>query len=338
MKITLESLLKHLVNGGTRAARASMPESSAPSAPTSIRLKPVTKHFLDCQATALNTSVQSLISMILDGVAEMTLDNQTALMLQKINERFFTLFQAHEIDLPGIVSVMKEHGFTLSALGRPDRVLDLLDQESIQYLAKTFFVRPEWISGARDLVIGGGVDVRWYKNVYGAGVKLLSYAKQGLKPHVMFIRRERADFAAAREDNDSGTSEREPIGIVVRLFRKTDDGVNFTVYEVWEFERWNYSPCREQIKLLIAFCGRAHGLITYDGYELPAEDIKSLVSGSVIPSIVLKISLPVTWYPDDYASIKDEVTKEMDEWPSIQKEYERGSRYEDLINEARCVV
>ena len=184
MKISLESLLQGLVNKGSAAVRSSTPKLNEPSAPTSIRLKPATKHFLDCQANALNTSVQSLISIILDGVAEMTVDN-TSGTLRTIRERFFYLFQTHHLDLPSIVSVMKAHNYTLSSLDNPARLLDLLDNKSIQYLAKIFFVRPEWISGASDSVFKTGVDVRWYKNVYFAGEKLLQYAKQGLKPHVL---------------------------------------------------------------------------------------------------------------------------------------------------------
>lgn len=308
-----------------------MPDLNAPSAPTSIRLKPTTKHFLDCQAGALNTSVQSLISIILDGVAETTLD-KTSGTLRSIRERFFYLFQTHELDSLGIISVMKSHGFTLSSLENSAQFLDLIDQKSRQYLVETFFVRPEWISGESDSFIKLDSNVRWYKRVYGAGEKLLGYAKQGLKPHVLFIRRKQADFAKAKADNDSGNLDREPIGVVVRLSRKTDDGVSFTVYEVWEFERWNYWRCREQIKLLITFCDQSHGLISYSGYELAHEDIKALVSGSAMPAEVMGRIYHDTWFPDDYASLRSKVTKEIDEWKEIQATYEKG-HFERLINE-----
>jgi len=331
MKISLESLLQHLVFKGTNIVRTTLPDSNTPP-PTSIRLKPATKHFLDCQASALNTSAQSLISMILDGVAEITVDN-TSGTLRTIRERFFYLFQTHQLDLPGIVSVMKTQGFTLSALDNQARLLDLLDQKAIQHLAETFFVRTEWISGARDSVIGLGINVRWYKNVYAAAKKLLKYSGLGFRPHVMFLRRECADFASARADNDSGKADPEPIGVAVRLYRTTDDGVSFTAYEVWDFERWNYEHCREQLKLLITFCDQASRLISYAGYELPNEDIEALRACKVMPAMVMKKIHQVGWYPDDYACLKDKVTKETDDWPQIKKQYEEG-RYESLINEA----
>jgi len=330
MKISLESLLQLLVLKGSDVARTTSPDGNTPP-PTSIRLKPATKHFLDCQALALNTSVQSLISMILDGVAEMTVDN-TSGALRTIRERFFYLFQTHQLDLPAIVSVMKTQGFTLSVLDNPTRLLDLLDQKAIQHLAETFFVHPKWISGARDSVIEIGINVRWYKNVHAAAKKLLKYADLGFRPHVMFLRREHANFASARADNDSGKADPEPIGVAVRLYRTTDDGVSFTTYEVWDFERWNYHRCREQLKLLITFCDQASRLISYSGYELPNEDIEALRACKVIPAMVMKKIHQVGWYPDDYACLKNKVTKETDDWPQIQKQYEEG-RYENLINE-----
>lgn len=331
MKISLQALLQHLVLKGAEAARSAPVDPSTP-APTSIRLKPATKYFLDCQASALNTSIQSLIATILDGVAEMTVDN-TSGTLRTIRERFLYLFQSHELDLPGIVSVLKAHGFTLSVLDNPSRLLDLLDQKTIQYLAQTFFVRPEWISGARDSIVEIGLDVRWYKNVHAAARRLLKYAEMGLRPHVMFLRRERADFDNARIDNDAGKVPREPVGVVVRLYRTTDDGVSFTTYEVWQFERWNYWRCREQLKLLIVFCDQAHRLISYSGYELPDEDIEALRTGRVMPVAAMEKIHQVSWYPDDYACIRDKVTKEIEDWPLVQKAYESG-QYDRLINEA----
>ncbi len=113
--------------------------------------------------------------------------------------------------------------------------------------------------------------------------------------------------------------------MVVRLHRTTDDGVSFTVYEVWQFERWNYWRCREQLKLLIAFCDQARRLISYSGYELSDEDIEALRTGRVMPVAAMEKIHRVSWYPDDYACIRDKVTKEIEDWPLVQKAYESGN-------------
>lgn len=333
MKLSLETLLRGLVNQGVMAARNN-PNSVAVSGPTSIRLKPGTKAFLDHQAEALNTSVQSLIAMILDGVAVATMDD-TAGSLRTIRERFFYLFGVHKLDLPAIVSVMKEHGFTLSALDDGSRLLDLLSQDAIRHMASTFFVRAEWISAASDVMTEQDLDVHWYKNVHSAGRRLLDFAREGLKPHVMFLRRKGADFEQAKicGDGDSGTKViEEPVGLVVKLCRSTPDGVVFDTYQVWEFERWNYWRCREQLKLLITFCDEAHSIISYAGYELPSEAIDSMVGGHSLPSELLGKVNHVAWYPEDYASIKHKVTLETDEWKEVEKKY-YDEKYSELIKE-----
>jgi hypothetical protein len=333
VKLSLETLLRGLVNQGVMAARRST-NSVAASGPTSIRLKPATKAFLDHQAEALGTSVQSLITMILDGVAVATMDD-TAGSLRTIRERFFYLFNAHKLDLPAIVSVMKGHGFTLSALDDGSRLLDLLSQEAIRHMASTFFVRAEWVSAASDRITEQDMDVHWYKNVHSAGRQLLDLARQGFRPHVMFLRRKGADFEQAKAHGDGAPGAKaveEPVGLVVKLHRSTLDGIVFDTYQVWEFERWNYWRCREQLKLLIAFCDEAHSIISYAGYELPREAIDAMVEGHSMPSDLLGKVSHVAWYPDDYASIKHKVTLEIDEWRDVEKKY-RDEKYSELIEE-----
>lgn len=332
MKINLEKLLQALILKGKGIEKAT-PSPKGPSAPTSIRLKPETRHFLESQAEALNTSMQALISTILDGVAETTANNPSRIV-RTIRERFFYLFEAHQIDFPGIVSILKDYGFTLSVLEDPIRLVDHLTQDVIEYLANTFSLRPNWISGADDRVIELSTNVRWYKNVAQAGRKLLTYAELNLNPHVFFIRRQHADFERARTNNDvhSDSSMYEPVGMVVRLEHKTNDGVFFTTYEVWEFERWNYWRCRHELKLLIAFCDQTSGRVRFSGYELREDQIQNLCAGRVMPSIILGGLGQVAWHPYDYASIKQEVSKEVEEWKGVQEDYLKGP-YEKIIKE-----
>jgi hypothetical protein len=333
MLASFESLLGRLARKGTETAkRTSVAE--AEKTPTSIRLKPQTKHFIDHQAEALGTSAQAVINMILDGVAETSMDS-TAGALRTIRERFFFVFQAHKFDLPGIVSVMKPHGFRLSDLDNPSRLLDLIDQASIQHIAQTFFVQPEWVSGVSAWPVRTeSIDTRWYKNVHSVAKRLMAYHQQGLKPHVMFLRRERANFVAARADNDKTDAHQEPVGVVVRLRRTTSDGLEFTVYETWEFERWSYWRCREQLKLLIAFCDQARDLVTSAGYELPEDKLDGLRTGRTLAAIALDRVGTVGWFPDDYASLREEVTQEAADWPAVKDAYIKG-KYDDIIADAR---
>lgn len=332
IKLNFETILRNIVGRGTEAAKARQPDAT--TKPSSIRFTPSTQVWLECQAAALGSSVGAVANLILDGVVAASTDS-TSGTLRTMRERFFYLFQAHGLDLPSVVSVMKDYGFTLSALDNPQRLLDLLDRNSIHHVASTFHVQPEWLSATRETVINLSADVRWYKNVPWTARRLIKYAQEGLEPHVMFIRRRGADFKAARQDNDSDEFTHEPIGVVVRLNRKTDDGAVFSTYQVWEFERWNYWRCREQYKLLVAFCDQAQAkhLVSYGGYELDRADFDALRSAKVLPVAVMSRLGQIGWYPDDYACLRDPVTKEAEDWPSIKKAYEDG-KLDELIQEA----
>jgi len=303
------------------------------SKPTSIRLEPEVRKFIKAQADALGTSEQSVIGMILKGVVEMSM-NQTTGSLRTIRERFLYLFQVHKIDLPSTAFLLREYGFTLSVLGDSDKLLDLITPNVINYVAQLFHVNPQWISGGIDSPIALGVEVRWYKNVYRMASRLMEYVDKGLKPHVMFIQRHEAEFDKAFLDNDAGRVDEEPIGVIVRLTHEYPNEIYFKTYECWEFERWNYEPCRQQMKLLICFCDQASRkhLISYGGYSLSTNAIRILTSQVGLPANVSKEIHQVTWHPEDYASIRFKVEQEKSEWPSVEKAY-KNSTLDSLIKD-----
>lgn len=323
MLVSFQSILTRLVARGRQNVELSPPTTTA-SPPTSIRLKPSTRLFIEKQAETLSTSQQSVINMILDGVAETTMEPVSS-SLRMITDRFFHLFDAHKLDLPNIVSVMAPAGFKLSDLNNGNRILDLLDRKALNYVAETFFVRREWLSGSSDYPISNeGIDVRWYKNVHAIAWRVLRYHKLGLDPQVMFIRRRGANFERARIEEDK--VESEAIGVVVKLHRQTADGLSYSTYESWEFGRWNYWRCREQLKHLIAFCDEAAGfdLLRVSGFELEAENVSALSQGRILPVTALARRGTHGWFPDDYASIRGDVKFEATDWQSERKGYENG--------------
>lgn len=334
MNFSLENLIRGLVSRGASNYLARPAEGTI--APTSIRLKPTTRAFLECQAESLNTSLQSVITMILDGVEEATTD-KIGRGLSSIRERFFYLFSAHGISLPQTAEILKEFGYTLSTLESPSRLLDLLNPKAISFLARTFFVEPTWISGSSDRVVNVS-NFSWYKNTHASIRRLLEYQANGLRPHVIFIRRSNADFKAAREDDDHGLADKEPVGVSVRLTYNTADGGHYYIYDTWAFERWNYHKTRSDIKLLVAACTEIRSMypssrVSFSGHSLPEAEIESIVMGKSLPCVVLNQIGQATWYPDDYADIRGGVTEEAEDWELTKKAYESG-KYSDFIREA----
>jgi hypothetical protein len=335
MNINLQQLLQNLVLKGREIERAS-PPNEGPAPPTTIRLKPTTKHFLDSQAIALNISIQGLISNILDGVAAAT-SNLQASTIRTLRERFFYLFEAHKINFPGIISVMKERGFALSVLENQVRLADLMTKETIDFLGKTFFVKPEWIAASSDDVIEYNQQLHWYKNVAEVGRLLLDYAKADLNPHIYFIRRQHSNFDGASNGPDIHEGEEgfEPIGAVIRITKRTEDNTPFNVYRVCRFERWNWGNCRMEFKLLIAFCDKANQWIRSVGFELPEEDIESLCRGRVLPARIFSGGYIKTWTPSEYAGFNYVPTKETEEWDDVLKRWEAAPYLDKIIKDYR---
>lgn len=232
--------------------------------------------------------------------------------------------QSHDLDLPDIVDVMHEHGFTLSALGSADRLADLLTKSTIKYTAEFFGVAPEWLSASQDEAVS--IYARgWYKNTYAVARQLIEYQKAGLKPEVLLLRRRGADFERAAAVPDSKNAEQEePISIAVRLWRTTRSGKTFKTYLVWRFETWAYSRCRKEVKEFIAFC--EHMKIPVTGYELPLPQLEALSEGRQLPITLLEPNQfqANAWFPEDYASFQFEVKKETTEWQYAREDYLSG--------------
>lgn len=333
MNFSLEHLIRGLVSRGTSNYLTRPVEAT--TVPTSIRLKPTTRAFLECQAESLNTSLQSVITMILDGVEEAT-THKVGRTLGSIRDRFFYLFSAHGISLPQTAEILKEFGYTLSTLESPSRLLDLLNPETIRFLSRTFFVEPTWISGSGDRVVNV-TNFSWYKNTHAAIKRLLEYQANGLSPHVIFIRRSNSNFKAAREDDDRGLADKEPIGVSIRLTYKTADGGYYYLYDTWAFERWNYHNCRSEIKLFIAACTdicaiTSYSRVSFSGHSLSEAEIESIVMGKSLPCVALNQLGPATWYPDDYADMHGEVTEEAKDWEWIKNVYETR-KYNEFIRD-----
>ena len=219
------------------------------NSPTSIRFKPSTKHFLQCQAEAMNTSVQSIISMILDGVAQ-TNNNPITSIIQKIEERFLHLFKAHDMSLTDITTVMKDFGFTLGSFQKSSHssgFLDLLNPTSIRFLSDTFHVDPQWLSGSIDTVMVPFYD--FFDHIPDVISQLNFYTQLGLNPHILLIREE----FRGHHTTIAPTAQPYLIGALIKLHHNKD-GVLFETYKLLGVELFLYQQNRQSLLDLMDFC------------------------------------------------------------------------------------
>ncbi|MEQ0770904.1 hypothetical protein ABLT15_01265 [Paraburkholderia tropica] len=319
---TFGQLLYTLFSRGVVLAQKTPDHPDEPASPTSIRLAPHVRRFYEAQAEALGgISFQAAITMALTGLAEASVAhdpyNDPAHAARTIQERFFLLFQEHRIDLMEIPSILAQFGVTPSSLTQPERVLDLLRPPVIAYIAETMGVRADWLKGTS--MYPTEVKFNWYKYVSTAIRRLSSLVRAGNRVDVLFVRRAGADFAAALASNDEDDA-REPVGIVLRIYRKTADQVAYTTYEKWAFERWNYWRCRQQLKLLMTFCDQALSQhitgLHCAGLELDAEIFDQLDRDKCLPATALRAwRHGAIWHTEDYGSMRDKwVTSEADDF------------------------
>jgi hypothetical protein len=333
MQLNFGQLLYNLFNLGVANAKRDQAQVPDSSAPTSIRLSPTVRRFYEAQAEAMGgISFQAAITMALTGLAEISMagdaydDPKHA--LKTIRDRFFLLFKESRIDLVDIPSILHDYGFTLSALTEPGRLEDLLRPRLIEFLAGEFGVNSEWLRGKSEIVSDSKLN--WYKEVHKAILRLSAIAKSGGRIKVYFVRRAGADFEAALASNDDH-EDREPVGIVVRVDRKTSDQVSYTTFEKWEFDRWNYWRTRQQYKLLMTFCDEASHQHRFScaGIQLDAHVFDQLRDGKCLPATAMSSRIYGSiWHPEDYASLREDpirwVTKEVEDFDkNVLPEYQR---------------
>lgn len=151
------------------------------------------------------------------------------------------------------------------------------------------------------------------------------------------MRRQNAQFSDAYEKGDA--VKEEPIGIVIESEEKTREGRKFSVYELWDFERWNYAKCRLYFKALVLWLEKAMQLrlLRFHGIEWQRDILRGVLSGDLLLVEAIKARpFGSVWYPDDYAdspgrSVK---SKEAAELPLVLETY-RECRLDAQLEELK---
>jgi len=212
------------------------------------------------------------------------------------------------------VEILKDREFTLSSLGNTDRMLDLINQEVIRYLADIFFVDPNWLSGASENTFDGSQRLAWYKEVGACGIQLIKYEFLGLDPYLIFYQQAEKYSYSSESNAGDRPSHKQYLGFILRLTR-VSNGLKFHTYQASTIEPRSHWRCRKELKSLIIFCRQAR--ICYGGYDIPTADIESLLHRTSIPVVVGK-KAKFGWQPDEYDPIADYPTTNPRDIESLQ--------------------
>lgn len=326
--LDLGTLLQSLVEKGTRHVaqlEAEQPPSSDTLVPTTVRLTPETHRFCKVHADALSVSTQAFIAQVLEGVMETT-QHPRAATVTLIRDRFLALFEGHGIPLTTIPAILDEYGVTLSALRDDDRLLDLINDPLIDYLATTFHVTRGWLTGQSTQITATDHHVRWYKSPDLVCQRVADLHKSGARVRVHFVKSRGSSLAtASKEDRDTSRSggSRPPdryVCLVLDIEHRTADNVNYHTYERWEAQPWNYWRSRFYLKALILFCDRAQERykVQYTGTQLDDDEFTALINGAILPATVIgRVRAGSMWYPEDFLCSDSPKAEEIDELPTF---------------------
>jgi len=311
--LNLQSLFSSLLGRGLEKAASAQPNPDLAGAPTTIRLSPEARAFFAAQAEAFGQiSTSSFIAMTLEGVMRATQSNdserpqeQLRRRIELSRDRLLHVFQVHSIEPHEIASLLNDYGVTTATLHEESALLSKLTDHMIAHVAEHFHVERGWLSGSQEYC-ARTAEQQWYKNTQGAIRTLIQLSKDGLRPEVIVLRRHRADFARAYQEGDN--SPHEDVGVLIQTEQRTPNGRPYKVYELWDFERWNYPKCRHYLKALIMWLTRQSehpsyfGRIHLRGRSIDHDLLQKLIYGRLLPVEALQLShrSGSDWYPQDY--------------------------------------
>lgn len=298
----ITKLLQSLLTIGNEKAseRMSLVAEVSTKEITSIRLQPQTKAYLQTQSETLGISVSQFINIILDGVVAQETKSSTDNKVNMIYDRIMSIFESHHINPIDMTKMLSSHGITLSKVRSPELFTDAITIDMINDIAQWFSIDYKWLTGETNDIYKTR-NIIWYKNIYGMCLEMIKrlYLHNDLKVYVVKNEGVTFEHAEACDNNE----KRLDMGFIFS-YSININGVNFTKYEVCEFQRWNYSRCREHLQAIFYFLDKMDRTslsrrIRYYGISFHSKIIDTLRSGEVFP-VNLEKEMIETWYPNEH--------------------------------------
>ena len=119
--------------------------------PTTFRLPADIKNYYQMMGDASRTTLQGAVLQVLNAVMESHTINQRAERYARdMSHRFFQMFDAAGIPISKIPAFLKNFNITREDLTSDYRIVDLMSDEVVDFLADTFLLNKEWITGEKN--------------------------------------------------------------------------------------------------------------------------------------------------------------------------------------------
>ncbi|MGE7811745.1 toll/interleukin-1 receptor domain-containing protein [Lysinibacillus capsici] len=234
-------------------------------------------------------------------------------------DRFIKIYEEHGIQqnqIPNFID--SKFRLELKDFKNNESILQVLDNDLIEWTCKKFGVKREWIDGTSNEIYG---RFDYYKQVEAFIDDICELNKDEKEVEIYAFKK--GELYRDDENQDVILLIRYPIG-------KINSKKVYRYIPVRTYWRWGYWRSRYQIKAIFYICSKLG--IFINGYDL--KERREIADGTIFPEELLnKIPLTYTWYPEDYIDLisQNVQAKEIDETEKV-KEYIKKERYIEYLN------
>jgi hypothetical protein len=313
-KISLYRLFEALLSPITSREYVGLPEED--NVATTIRLDPEIRRYYEDAANELGLSLQAMIKIALTGLMKVS-QNETKTEINLIIDRFFEIFAAYHIPTVDIPKILLPYKIPLSVIAHEERLLDILDSDVLGHIAKLFNINVGWLKGI------GGYDgkivnsqYKWYKSPVSFCQYLNELSHENFQPEVLFF----SDSSEKKmhEDRLCDPNDSSQVGVVLKIPKKTECGISYSIFEVYEYGSWGYEKSRIDLKVIMLFCHRND--YTMRGHRVKKPTFVNLFNGDVLPITIVENSNEY-WVPYHYLSPIEGVNTDVDELMEVIDNY-----------------
>jgi len=235
--------------------------------------------------------------------------------IDEVVDRFISVYTNHGVNRSQISSFMDgSFNFKISDFRDNNSVMNILDNEILNWTCSTFGIQREWLDGLPDKEIYPYVD--YYKGI-DRFIKFVYEFK------VKYGRDFRAYVIKSEElDKDSYS----PIATVFRYpIKKLNNETIYAYIPTSEHWKWGYINTRYQLKMIVYVCDRLDVYI--DGYDRDKDTVEKLIGRSIFPGPVIEKKPGIDWYPVDYIDLPNESVKAKDTSEAVDVRKDIAEQY-----------
>lgn len=241
----------------------------------------------------------------------------------EVVKRFVKVFETHGIQQNQIpFFVDKKFDLKLKDFKDEESILEVLNEELINWTCNKFGIQKEWIEGTTNRIY---CRTDYYKQIHIFIEDVCKLMKEGKSIELLAFK------------NGNLNNRNDIKHFVVLLFRCHIGNINskpvykyIPISTLWD---WSYWRSRYQLKSIFFICEKLR-VITM-GYDTIDKNI--IASGEDFPqNIINNIPITITWYPEDYIDLpsRSVQAKEIDETEEVRS-YIKKQGYIDYLQ--KCI-